>query len=259
MMKIPQPFGLVLSRSALLCAVLVLAGCPSIAPPAGSPGPSAPGISRWIRVEPRSLAEGGREQVSGGSAATLDRSHYDRLAMSVPTLARVVPERLARFPLSSDEREEQEVPATITGTTPEMLMLLENAGAARIARGRFLTDKDVKFEEPVAVISQSLAETLFVGADPLGRRVMLKGISLRIVGELEASDSSRLPGGTSDIYVPLTTLDKISPPADGRARTLSRLWLEVAEWDQVETTLEIVELTVRRAESDAEINVERAW
>jgi hypothetical protein len=186
----------------------------------------------------------------------MERSLYDRLTATVPTLAQVVPERRMSVPLAVGEKE---VSAILSGTTPQMLALLRDARAADIARGRFLTDKDVKFNEPVAVVSASLAEALFGGDDPVGRMVTLEGTPVRIVGVLASSSSPLAASAASQVYVPLTTLDRIAPAADAEVRVLSRLWLEVARFEQVEQTTEIVEAITQRAQRDGEISVQRAW
>lgn len=66
----------------------------------------------------------------------------------------------------------------IMGVTHEYATLNNRS----VSLGRFLTEDDGKRHNRVAVVGSTLASKLFGGADPVGRDVVLEGVSFRIVG-----------------------------------------------------------------------------
>jgi putative ABC transport system permease protein len=72
-----------------------------------------------------------------------------------------------------------------------------------VAQGRFLDQADVQASSPVAVLGQTVAESLFSGSDPIGQQVTVAGHSFQVVGTLraqsDASDQNNL------VVLPITT------------------------------------------------------
>jgi ABC-type antimicrobial peptide transport system permease subunit len=52
----------------------------------------------------------------------------------------------------------------------------------KIGRGRFLTEEDLRTRSDVCMIGSRLAQRLFPGVDPLGKRITVRSISLTVVG-----------------------------------------------------------------------------
>jgi hypothetical protein len=98
-------------------------------------------------------------------------------------------------------------PATQNAVRPEYFAL----SGARLLRGRFLDDADVRLEQPVGVISVALGRRLWPEADPLGRSLMIGDAPrlIEIVGvvqdPVEIAGVERSPGkpGAPIVYVPL--------------------------------------------------------
>jgi putative ABC transport system permease protein len=93
----------------------------------------------------------------------------------------------------------------VQGTTPAML----NVRDWPVAAGRSFTDDDVRSATKVALIGQTVVESLFGGIDPIDQVVRIKKIPFRVVGVLETKGQT--PGGQDQddtILVPLTTAQK---------------------------------------------------
>jgi putative ABC transport system permease protein len=92
----------------------------------------------------------------------------------------------------------------VSGTTPEMKPVRQ----WHVAKGRFLTEDDVKKQAQVCLLGVTAIHKLFPGqADVIGRSVRIDHLSLRIVGVLGPKGQSPTGADQDDIvFVPLSTL-----------------------------------------------------
>lgn len=71
--------------------------------------------------------------------------------------------------------------------------------------GRLINPIDISQQTSVALISQNLAESLYLGENPLNQSIIINGVAYTIIGVLEESSSndmlSMLSGGGSDMTV----------------------------------------------------------
>ena len=78
-----------------------------------------------------------------------------------------------------------------------------------IVDGRFFTDDDVRAAAKVCVLGKVVADNLFGGESPIGATVRLKGIPMRVVGQLAEKGDSAFGQSQDDIViVPYTTCMK---------------------------------------------------
>ena len=79
----------------------------------------------------------------------------------------------------------------------------------RFARGRQLSDIDVRERRPVVVIGADIAERLFEGADPVGRDVRILGSRFTVVGVI--ARKGRVLGQSFDgfILMPITSFEML--------------------------------------------------
>ncbi len=103
--------------------------------------------------------------------------------------------------------------STLHGITRDYLDTMDIA----LVRGRFFTQQEVREGEPVAVVSQSLAERLWPNTDPLERRIRTDEIeeSLAVVGTVRNVKQAYSMGGLdawpdAQLYVPLAHLERSS-------------------------------------------------
>lgn len=85
-----------------------------------------------------------------------------------------------------------------------------------ITLGRGITDSDVSNESYVCVIDQDLAESLFMGENPIGKQLIVAGVGFEVIGlEGESDDLMNAMSGFGSstdgtITIPYTTAKKIA-------------------------------------------------
>ncbi|WP_413160970.1 ABC transporter permease [Capilliphycus salinus ALCB114379] len=92
--------------------------------------------------------------------------------------------------------------ASLIGTTPEYL----SVRSFDVARGRFISDLDIKRNEQIVALGSELAEQLFGNEDPLGKQVRLKDTSLQVVGIMQPKGSTFGSNEDMNAFVPITTM-----------------------------------------------------
>lgn len=141
-----------------------------------------------------------------GSQPTLTWSDLDAIREEISQLAQVVPQLDARAQVMSDTDNWQTM---ITGTTPDWFVVRDWP----VERGEIFSDADVAASAKVAILGQTVADTLFgEGIDPTGETVRINRIPFLVVGL--ASEKGVTPRGTDDddrVIIPSTTFgSKIS-------------------------------------------------
>jgi putative ABC transport system permease protein len=101
--------------------------------------------------------------------------------------------------------------AAVTGTTASLADVRDVA----LEAGRFLDAADEVRAAQVAVIGAELAETLFPGLDPLGRRVRIAGRGFTVVGVQAAQGVTAGTNLDRYVYVPLTAFERAFGASDG--------------------------------------------
>lgn len=97
--------------------------------------------------------------------------------------------------------------AYITGTSPDW----KNIRNLQLARGRFLNEADCLSGKMVAVLDEDLSKELFGNRDPVGRRVMVSGSSLVVIGILQKETVLFDGGGPGNLYIPFRTWQMLYP------------------------------------------------
>jgi putative ABC transport system permease protein len=94
------------------------------------------------------------------------------------------------------------VTTTVYGTTAGYTDVVER----EVARGQPFTGSDVLTARRGALLGATTAETLFPGADPIGRTLTIGGIRFRVQGVLERVGGAAFgPDRDDEVLVPLTT------------------------------------------------------
>jgi putative ABC transport system permease protein len=84
--------------------------------------------------------------------------------------------------------------------------------------GAFFTETDVRSMRKVAVLGSTVANNLFLGADPVGQQVQLRGVPFSVVGVLETKGQTASGTDQDDVIViPYTT-------AQSRLSGSPRIW-----------------------------------
>jgi putative ABC transport system permease protein len=78
--------------------------------------------------------------------------------------------------------------------------------------GRFLDERDLEDRAKVAVLDLFIAQQLFPDGRPLGREILVQGLSFRVIGVY--SQQSSFFGGGGNVVVPITVVrDRLFPEA----------------------------------------------
>lgn len=128
---------------------------------------------------------------------------------SCPSVETVSPQLIGKLAVNQGVASSQE---TIVGTTPPYA----KTAKIELARGRFLTDQEVKGNQRVAVLGPTVVEDL--GGDvPVGGYVKIKGRKFEIVGITKSKGGSFGPVNIDEsVFIPDTVAQKQILGADGR-------------------------------------------
>jgi macrolide transport system ATP-binding/permease protein len=75
-----------------------------------------------------------------------------------------------------------------------------------LASGSFFTERDVKSYAPVAVLGQTVVNSLFHGRNPVGDYVLVKNVPFEVIGVMVSKGASSFGNDQDDvIFVPYTT------------------------------------------------------
>jgi putative ABC transport system permease protein len=143
-----------------------------------------------------------RSMGPGGSAQSLTLSDAEAIAR-LPDVGAVAPLYQASEQLVATG---DNIRAQIYGTTQDFLEVYN----FELELGRFMTSADVNRNARIMVLGSLIAEDLFAGVNPLGKRVRMKGTLFEVVGVMEEQGGGG-PGGSQDewVYIPLSTAHRI--------------------------------------------------
>lgn len=195
--------------------------------------------SDLITVRPGASVGFGGIRSAAGSVTTLTMEDAEAIAEQVPYISSVAP-------LSSSNLQlvvaNQNMNAQVTGTTPEYM----EAYNLKTSSGSFFSDYDYQRSAKVAVLGSNVAQTLFVGADPVGQNLRMGSIIVRVIGILESKGATW--GSPDDaIFVPMTAMQQtvaLSRTAKGE-RVVSSIALTVSNEEQASYVVEEITSLLR--------------
>jgi macrolide transport system ATP-binding/permease protein len=134
-----------------------------------------------------------------GAIATLVRDDADALA-EVPNLGQVVPENTGGATVRFGDIDYQ---TQVDATTPG----LANVRSWPMASGVFFSNEDLRSYAPVAVLGQTVVDTLFPdGGDPVGKYVLINNVPFQIIGVMAEKGASAMGNDQDDVvFIPLST------------------------------------------------------
>ncbi len=147
------------------------------------------------------ILAGNREtqRISFAVPKTLVLADVSAIASQVPTVVGVSPELNGRLVVNYRNRNTS---VNIIGTTPSFLKVRD----FEMAKGRFLSDLDMKRSNQVVVLGADLAQQLFgSGRAAVSKDLRIKDSSFQVIGVLEAKGTSIGLDYDSAALVPITT------------------------------------------------------
>jgi len=131
-------------------------------------------------------------------------TEYDlRKISSIPSIEKIIPTWETREEIRYFDKN---VTGRIVGTIPQYSEITN----LKISQGRFFNEIDNILSNSVVVIGSSIKKNLFIGEEPIGKEIKLKGNYFTVIGvSEEKSISGETKTFTSDInfdvYIPLNT------------------------------------------------------
>ena len=198
----------------------------------------------------------------------LTGTDYERILAGVPTIRRAVRMR--------------EIPSVVRGVGREAEVRLIGCSPAymdinhlKMARGRFLTDRDVSQRDNVAVIGAQTAEKLFPFENPINRTIEVVANSTSdlyvIVGQTESRMPSASIGGSLegrdfnlDVYIPLDTLrarigDQVYTSRSGSREAevvqFNQITATVGRAEEVEEAAAIIDILLKQKHPDGDYSI----
>jgi putative ABC transport system permease protein len=182
--------------------------------------------SDLVTVRPGAFMFGG---VRGGTAQTLTLEDAEAIAEQVSNISAVAPtySRNLQVVVGGENMNSQ-----VTGITPEYWGIQN----LEIGSGVFFTERDYQRGAKVAVIGPEIAETLFGTANPLGQKVRMGTIIVRVVGITESRGGGFGSSPDDDIYIPLTAMQQtVAQPRTAQGeRIVSTITLTITDEEKAE-------------------------
>lgn len=179
----------------------------------------------------------------------LTESDYRALSdpYRVPDALYLMPLSDVRHNISTDVvYEGQQASARVSGVTPIFTTIFNR----QVIDGRFFDESEVVGAARVAIIGQTVIESLFENVYPIGKSIEVNGVRLEIIGILnEAGGGGFGPGSDQDnwVLVPLTTVQQRLD----RGRTIngefpvSSIVIQARDQSRVDAVVQQVEQTLR--------------
>jgi putative ABC transport system permease protein len=121
------------------------------------------------------------------------------IASQVPAVKEVAPQLNGSELVSYRNKN---LSSSIYGTTPELLSVRD----FDIAKGRFISDLDIKRNQQVVAIGSEVADRLFGLQNPIGEQIRVKNASFTVIGVMQSKGSSFGTNLDETVFVPLTTM-----------------------------------------------------
>ncbi len=191
----------------------------------------------------------------------LTRAEKNLLERTIPTIRNVVPIRELPLKFSYQGNPNvKPIDGRLVGCTPDYLHI----NRLEIARGHFLTSREMARRLPVCVIAGVLADKLFPSEDPIKKQIYLpdKAQFYEIVGVLKHRNATAAIGGSLaaqdfsyDVYIPLSTMEARMGDQEQKRSSgsfsidhfeLSQVTLQVTDIKYITETASLVENTLRR-------------
>jgi putative ABC transport system permease protein len=130
---------------------------------------------------------------------TLVLDDAEAIAVEVPSITSVAPQINARELVVYRNKS---LNTGLVGATPSFL----SVRSFDVARGRFLSDDDIKRDDRVVALGSELAQKLFRNQNPIGQQIRIKNVSFLVIGVMQ-SKGSFLGNNQDDVaYIPLSTM-----------------------------------------------------
>jgi len=192
--------------------------------------------SDQMKIRPGAFMFGG---VRGGQAQTLTMEDAEAIAEQVSYVSLVAPTYSSNLQVIVGNENTN---SSVTGVTPEYL----DVQNLELASGTFFTEQDYQRGAKVAVLGSEVAETLFGSTHPIGQKMRMGTMIVRVIGVLESKGF--MPGSPdSAIYIPLPAMQQtVAQPRTAQGeRIASSIALTVSDEEKTDQVIEEITSLLR--------------
>jgi len=157
--------------------------------------------SNLIIILPGSTTSGGL-RMGAGTQQTLKKEDADAILKECPAVSDVAPvlNGVAQIVYGN-----QNWSTGVYGTTSSIL----NVRDWSLVSGRAFTEQDIRNATKVAILGQTVTDSLFGGTEPLNQIIRIKKVPFTVIGILDKKGQSPMGQDQDDvIYIPVTTAQK---------------------------------------------------
>lgn len=130
---------------------------------------------------------------------TLVLADAEAIASQVPSVKAVAPQITGMQRITYGNTNQS---TTVVGVTPEFLTVRN----FDVAKGRFITELDLRRNEQVAALGAEVAATLFGNTDPIGQQIRIRNVSFSVIGVMQPKGATFGQNQDDIVLVPLTTM-----------------------------------------------------
>jgi putative ABC transport system permease protein len=193
-----------------------------------------------LTLRPGARRRGGR---SLGAGAATPFTEADVAALSALPYAQAVSGQLSKAVTAVSGQTNWS--SSLTGTDASYFEIHDWP----TTQGRVFNAREVRAGAAVTVIGKSIVENLFDGTDPIGQRIRINNVPVRVIGVLEEKGQSSFGSDRDDVlFMPLSTArNRIIGAHPTTPKNISRIELMVADgFDLKQTQDEVVEFMRER-------------
>lgn len=124
-----------------------------------------------------------------------------------------------------------------------------NIRKLKLEQGKFYEKSDEDNSSFVTVIGSTTKSNLFGSADPLGKKITIRGKDFTVIGVTEPTDTGLSLGGGGDdiVYIPSSSASKLVGKSD-----ISRVIVSVNSQENVSTVKDSIEQSIKKNHSGTE-------
>ncbi|WP_340689863.1 ABC transporter permease [Hydrogenobacter thermophilus] len=157
--------------------------------------------SNLLIVLPGSTTAGG-VRMGLGTQPTLSLTDAQAVVRECPSVLRVAPIKAGVAQLVYGSMNWS---TGVVGTTQDYFEIRD----WKVVSGRVFGEEDVRSASKVAVLGQTVVENLFVGDDPVGKVIRIKGMPFTVIGVLERKGQSPMGQDQDDtVIVPISSAQR---------------------------------------------------
>lgn len=195
--------------------------------------------SNLIIVTPLQPRTAGGVMGGAGSGQSLSDADTVAIQRQVQGAAAVAPSVTGMAQVTADGANWN---TSIVGVTPEYL----EARDLTVASGRMFDDRDARQGRKVAVLGPTVVTQLWGEADPIGRRIRIRGAPFEVVGVLGSKGQSSFGRDQDDlILAPLETVRSRIIGRRIKADSVQTIYVKAASEEELGTVQEEIDAVLR--------------